>query len=197
MRVLSEAFNRLRLNTFFSELKDFDMEHIQNLVREFSEEISKQSNEDLIKEKWDLAKMFVEVNLSNNFHTFVKADKISDKFKYWNLFLDVFMPIVMDLTRSFREADWNLHLSAVRRSLPLFFAFGRTNYCRWTPLYYEDCINLENKFPLLQTAFLKGDFVVHQTLRKCSAVPIDQALEMASERSWWGYWLHTEKRKCC
>ena len=40
-------------------------------------------------------------------------------------------------------------------------------------------MNLEQKFPLLYSSFLKGDFVVHHTTRNCSSTPIDQALEMA------------------
>ena len=89
------------------------------------------------------------------------------------------MPVVIDLTRSFREGLWKLHMSAVRRAIPLFFAFGHTNYSRWAPIYYEDCLNIQERFPALHSAFQAGDFVVQLTLRKSSSVPMDQALEMA------------------
>ena len=67
------------------------------------------------------------------------------------------MPILTDLTHSFRQANWGMHLSALRRAVPLFFAFGHINYCRWTLIYYEECLNLSNQFPLLHKAFTQGD----------------------------------------
>ena len=63
-----------------------------------------------------------------------RAGEKSEKFRSWNIFLDTIMPAILDVTRSFRNANWDLHLSAVRRALPLLFAFGRTNYSQWTPI---------------------------------------------------------------
>ena len=61
--------------------------------------------------------------------------------------------------------------------MPLFFAFDRTNYSRWVPLYYEDCIKLEETFPTIYDSFKEGGFVVHYTMRCGSGVPMDQALD--------------------
>ena len=72
-----------------------------------------------------------------------------------------------------------MHLSDVRKSLKLFIVFGHTNYCRWAPVYFEECKNLPRSFPTLHEAFQRGDFVVHHTKRNGSAVLIDQALEKA------------------
>ena len=91
--------------------------------------------------------------------------KESQLFAYWHTFIFKLYPILRDLTTSFREGNWNLHLSAIRSALPLFFAFDRTNYSRWTPLYFEDCINLKGTFPLLHDSFEKEDFVVNHTTR--------------------------------
>ena len=76
------------------------------------------------------------------------------------LTLNEIMPVLRDLTRSHREGGWKLHISAVRRALPLFFAFGRTNYSHWVPLYYEDCIALEEKFPGIYALFKESGSVV-------------------------------------
>ena len=62
-----------------------------------------------------------------------------------------------------------------RASTPFFF-FGRTNYCRWTPLFVQDCYQLKYKFPLLYDSYMNGGFVVNTT-KKSSRVPFDQALE--------------------
>ena len=54
--------------------------------------------------------------------------KNSELWRYWSIFLDKVMPVVINLTQSFRDADRELHLSAIRRAMPLIFAFGQINY---------------------------------------------------------------------
>ncbi|KAK5888953.1 hypothetical protein CesoFtcFv8_015001 [Champsocephalus esox] len=73
----------------------------------------------------------------------------SQSFDYWNTYVSDLYPIVRDLTNSLRSGDWILYLSAMERATSLFFFFGRTNYCRWTPLFLQDCYQLKDKFPLL------------------------------------------------
>ena len=49
-------------------------------------------------------------------------------------------------------------------------------------MYYEDCLQLSQKYPDLYASFMEGDFTVHHTTRKESAVPMDQALEKAYKK---------------
>ena len=135
------------------------------------------ADEGFIQSKWKSIESGF-ISFQDDYKSWIsEKSKQSDRFKYWSIFIDSIMPVIQDLTMSFRNGDWNLHLSAVRRALPLFFAFGHTNYCRWAPIYFEECKNLPNTFPTLYDAFCRGDFVVHHTRRKGSAAPIDQALE--------------------
>ncbi len=82
---------------------------------------------------------------------------------------------------SLRSGDWMLYISAMERATSLFFFFGRTNYCRWTPLFLQDCYQLKEKFPLLYDSYINGGFVVNTT-KKGSGVPFDQALEQCYNR---------------
>ena len=45
--------------------------------------------------------------------------------------------------------------------------------------YYEDCLAMKEKFPVIYSSFISGGFVVKQTLKSGSGVPMDQALEKA------------------
>ena len=85
----------------------------------------------------------------------------SQSFAFWNTYVSELYPIARDLTNSVRCGDWILYLSAVERATSLFFFFGRTNYNRWTPLFLQDCFQLDNKFPLLYKSYMDGGFVVN------------------------------------
>ena len=83
---------------------------------------------------------------SSEFEVFQKnEEKASNQFTFCNRFIKRIYPVLRNLTRSHREENWTLHLSAVQRALPLLFAFDRTNYKRWLPLYFEDCLSLPER----------------------------------------------------
>ena len=93
--------------------------------------------------------------------------KISGK---WNIFLQYLYPTLCDFELSVRKGDWDLFIAAVRRCLPIFFAMGRTNYRRWAPLFYQDCLDLQSKFPDLYQHSKKGFFVCYLTKRSTLVV---------------------------
>ena len=90
---------------------------------------------------------------------------------------------MLDLTQSYCESNWELHLSEIRRGLPLCFAFDRVNYKRWLPLYYEDCLALHQTFPMFYSVFLEGDFTVKHTANSGSGISLDHALEKEYNKS--------------
>ena len=59
--------------------------------------------------------------------------------------------------RSHREGEWKLHFSATQRALPLVFAFDRTNYKLWLPLYFEDYLRFPKKYPSIHESFLQHE----------------------------------------
>ena len=119
-------------------------------------------------------------HLNINLDQFKQQDcEKSSPFWFWNTFVDDVVPVLRDLTRLFREGDWDLHLSAIQRAIPLCFAFDGVNYNRWLPIYFEDCRALPETFPTMYESFTKSGFVVRHTSRRGSGIPMDQALEKA------------------
>ena len=55
-------------------------------------------------------------------------------FAVWSSRLD-YAKTVLPFTLTSRESDWELHLAAVRFLLPWMFAYDRTNYARYLPVY--------------------------------------------------------------
>ena len=54
---------------------------------------------------------------------------------------------------------------------------NRTNYSRWLPIHIRDLKYLPLQHSALYSEFKDGKFVVHNSLRRFSGIPIDQAHE--------------------
>ena len=119
-------------------------------------------------------------NFFKNYEKFISNGKqATQSFNAWSIFLDEIYPILFNLTQSFRSGDWQLHISAVRRAIPLFFSFDHINYARWAPLYLEHCLSLEKTFPDIYHHYMKGGFVAKLSKHHGSSLPYDQSLEKA------------------
>ena len=183
MSLIAEAMEQLQVYSFlhssdgevFSDLFD----RINKLVIMMRDPSKNQVN---ITSQWSKCMKILDKfeEAFNAFKTSGSAE--SNLFAYWNNFLSRMAPVLRDLTRSFRDADWYLHLSSVSRAIDLCFSFDRINYECWLPIYYEDCLALPKHFPEMYQSFLNGDFVVRHSSRKGSAVPMDQALEKAHNK---------------
>ena len=181
MSLIAEAMEQLQIMSFL-ECSDGEMyaelfQKIQTLKNVIKENPTR--NQANFESLWNSCLEELST-FDEEFHKFKQRGSIESKvFAYWNNFVTNLAPVLHDLTQSFRDADWDLHLSSVNRSIDLCFAFDRINYKRWLPLYYEDCTSLPDRFPKMHRSFLRGDFVVKHTSRNGSAVPMDQALEKA------------------
>ena len=170
-----EAMYRLRKNQFLLST-DLHFDDLFHNIREFQCAVTNDSlNNNTVVSKWnqciDLAKEFKRQRVE-----FTRQESQSKSFEHRGVFLDSIVPILRALTHSFREKDCSLHLSAVQRAIPLFFSFDCTNYAHLAPLYFDDCLKPEEKFPMLHQKFMKGDFCVQQSPRTSSAVPMGQAV---------------------
>ena len=184
MFLLSEALNHLCLEQFLlsnnSNMFDIFFKEISEFQEMFVDE---RSQKIVIIQKWEKCIKLIP-EFKESFAEFKRIQSQKNKnFQYWTVFLDEIFPIIRYLTNSFRERNWTLHLCAVRKAIPLFFAFDRVNYSRWMPLYFDDCLKLRETFPLIHEQFLNGDFTVQHSRRPCSAIPIDQALEKAYNKT--------------
>ena len=166
MSLLSEVVQQLLLTKFItSEEEVLGIDDFSDRLKILQQTFQEANDvENSISKEWENCLGTVSA-LSVPLAEFVKkGNEVSLKFKFWTRFLDI-VAVLRDLTSSFREGDWKLHLSAVRRAIPHFFAFDRVNYKRWVPLYYEDCLAVADKYPMLHQTFTNGRFVVAQSLR--------------------------------
>ena len=95
---------------------------------------------------------------------------------YWTTVRD-YMLIQCRFVRGQRTGDWPLTLKSIEEICPWFFAFGQTNYARWTPVFLKDMARLPQIHPTVHEAFMEGKFVVQRGDKKFSMMALDQSHE--------------------
>lgn len=102
--------------------------------------------------------------------------------KYWLSYIAM-VSLLLRFIRSTREGNWTLHLACIRDMIPWMFAYNRTTYSRYLPVYWCDMMTLEEKHPAAHETFQAGDFVAQRsTDSSFSQVAVDQTIEQTINR---------------
>ena len=180
MNIIAEAISLLLFKQFKQERSNnyyFD-ELFEKLEDSIREAMGCLEDKDLTSFKlaWKQGKDLQE-GIRTDFKLWQYSNLNNENIHYWTLFLNDIFPRLRDLTHSIRQGNWLLFISSVGRCITLFFAFGRTNYSRFVPLFLEDCLDLQRKHASLYKHYLQGGWVNCHTTRQGSAVAFDMALE--------------------
>ena len=81
---------------------------------------------------------------------------------YWNSYLEM-VDLILCFIRASREECWRLHLTAFHDMLPWSQAYDRTNYARYSALYWSEMVILEESHPEAYKAVNAGNFTVQQS----------------------------------
>ena len=120
--LISEALQRLQFTEF---IKTVDISRFSKLFGHIAElhTLFRTENRtpESIKSVWKCCQN--EINEFNEAFSLFKdrCSEASEQFQYFNIFLEKIAPVLRGLTRSYRESNWELHLTALHRALPLCF----------------------------------------------------------------------------
>ena len=87
-------------------------------------------------------------NISSYDGLTTELTNMSTKSNTAKLWIDGFigpMLTILLYIRAEREGEWALHLAAVEKMLPYFFAAGHSNYARYATYYLNDMYGLSEK----------------------------------------------------
>ena len=107
---LSEAVNRIRLDKFKDTYPDIFSSAEHNIldILDGLKAAEKSNKTDSCCESWEV--MWENVEKSQFLAQFLAFDDEmggkSELWRYWNIFPDEKMPVVIDLTKSFRNGHW-------------------------------------------------------------------------------------------
>ena len=136
----------------------------------------KDGNKTLFVNNWEKAKESLE-EVSKAFKKFRSSSEANENYAYWNIFIDDLFSVLTDFELSVRRGEWEEFVVQCRRCVPIFFAKGRTHYSRYSPLFVEDCLDLQRTFPDVYRHFVDGGFVCYLSEKQASGIGFDMGLE--------------------
>lgn len=95
----------------------------------------------------------------------------SVQFDYWQKTLSLEVLLLLYI-RALREGNFQLYVESLTKIVPWMFALDHTHYSRWLPVHIRDMMELSEKHPAILEEFHAGNFVVHKTSNKFSAMAI-------------------------
>ena len=99
-------------------------------------------------------------------------------FKFLSLVLKYQRGILLFI-RANRERKISLMVSALKKSVLLFFAFDHYNYARWISLFIQDLETLPKR---IKAEFEMGHFAINRSCHRSSSLRIDYAHEQINKK---------------
>lgn len=117
-----EALSRLRMQASLESINEDEASKYQQMAELLSASYSRADGLD------------IENPILRQFTTAYQAyiDEHSNNltFSFWSSYIDMVQLLLLFL-RATRSSNWDLHLATIPKMLPWFFAYNRTNYCRY------------------------------------------------------------------
>lgn len=143
-KLASEALQRLRFQQFLSSLTEEQSQSMSDLISRLQAAYPTPEYHNILKGQ-EFAKVIT------TYDEFVHTESLTNSnFAFWSSYINMVEELLL-FTRATREGNWSLHLSAVRRMLPWYFAYNRTNYCRYLSAYYLEMCDLPKTHPDMST----------------------------------------------
>ncbi|KAG0726670.1 hypothetical protein GWK47_036077 [Chionoecetes opilio] len=102
--------------------------------------------------------------------------------KLWIQYLDM-VKILQLFIKAERTGNWELHLDAVRKMLPIFAAAGHILYAKSAYLYLQQMEGLPTSHPEVYQKFSEGFHVIRRSDRYWAGFSTDLVIEQVLMRS--------------
>ena len=155
MFIVSETIYRFAWRAFLERHGDYSS---LNCVRNLRDCVAQRKRDKCIS----LFSQAVECTreLQKEFEDFIReCQEKSELCQYLSVFQDIFT-VFKKLVAADRDGNWNLHVGAVRASMPILRSFDAINYLRYSSFYLEKIKVLKETHPSLYDRFTQGYFVV-------------------------------------
>jgi len=101
-------------------------------------------------------------------------------FLYWATVLQLELKVLV-YVHSLYQALFTTYVDALRELAVWFHALDYTNYGRWIPVPLRDMVELPTTQSEIAQEFRAGNFMVQETNRPFSTIPVDQAHEQTTQ----------------
>ena len=177
-KIVLEALLRIRLSSFQTWLQESNMTVDDASLCELIQLIRNDSSEGNL----ELLLQHPEfIQLHEAYMDFRNSDQGAMS-RYWGSYIDM-VELLLRFIRSTREGNWQLHLACLQGIMPWFFAYDRTNYARFTPVYWCQMQLLSHTHPEAHQKLSEGEFAVQMSnTNGFGQIPVDQTIEETINR---------------
>ncbi|XP_071812536.1 uncharacterized protein [Apostichopus japonicus] len=173
-KLMAEALHRLRWQSFLSTLEEQKRQQFKKVVSSLQASYPREFDTQLEGSAYKA--------MMARYGDFIKEGKNNATFAFWCSYLEMIGNILLFI-RATREGDWKLHLATVRVLLPWMFAYDRTNYSRYLPVYWLEMNKLPITNPFIHDELVKGHFAVQrQDTHGFAGVACDMTIEQTANR---------------
>ena len=176
-KLLYEALQRMRLAAYINTLPTEESDSLIKLFNSAAQQFPKDNHTNII-----MSDQFT--NFVSSYNAYVADQSVkSPTFSFWSSYIRM-VELLLTFLRATRTSDWELHLASVRFMLPWFFAYDRTNYARYLPVYWLEMVNLPQTHEVSHRDLsIKGQWTVQrQDNNLFASIACDQAIEQTCNR---------------
>ncbi|XP_070535408.1 uncharacterized protein [Ptychodera flava] len=174
-KLVAEAMQRICFNEFLDSLSEEEhlivINSLINLRESYPENFNDEVNTEDMKQLQQKYRDHVQKRCDGNVN-----------YAFWSSYLDM-VQLLLLFIRATREGNWHLHLAALRKMLPWYFAYRRVNYSRYLPVYLQEMSALPQTHPNVYEKFCEGEFAVQRSDDNAfSMTACDQVIEQTFNR---------------
>ena len=143
-KITLDALMRLRFEAFLDTLNDYDETAALKVIGDMY--YSFPSSDFII-----LTNGSEFSGLLTTYNDFIsRMRRTLPTFDHWSTYIDMVQTLLLFIQAT-RESNWELHLAALRKMLPWYFAYDRPNYARYGTVYYVEMCALPYTHPTVIT----------------------------------------------
>lgn len=174
-KLIYEVLLRLAWKKFVSWLEEKQdtnqLYDINTAITYFKDEISQKTFTQMLSNESFTVVMKAFFNYLNDLR---KENILVD---FWMSYIDM-VEILLNLIRSSREGNWQLHMASIKAMIPWCFTYDKVNYARYLSYYYSTMSRLQEDHSDIYDYFMTGGFAVQLGDRNpFGRIPVDQAIE--------------------
>lgn len=173
-KLVAEGLERLLIEQFEKTLPLNDNASEQSFT--VLQDLARNPSKDKLTEAMESKSLNDYFELYSEFKDSIRKGEHGKTAQFWLGYMDI-IQMVLTFIKASKENNLDLHIAALYKLCPLFFAFDHQNYARYVPVYLMSLLNLTTTHPGATELLKRNGFSVSRSGVPNSRNPVDITIE--------------------